>query len=136
MATPQALTDLSQKLRACADALNAYADSQADPFDPSLSQLRTTAGHIIIDAVIIGQKQLDAMSQDVTNAIAGLQNEVNAAQNAVNTINDVKKAVSIAAAVFSAAAAIASGNELGAVNQIISLATTISSAVSASANSG
>lgn len=134
MATPQPVTDLSQAFRACADALNAYADNQTNPFDPSLSQLRTTAAHIIIEAAIIGQKQLAAMTQGVATAIAGLQTQVNSAKAAVATINDIKKAVSIGAAVLSAAASVASGNPLGAANQLISLASTISSAVSA--NSG
>jgi hypothetical protein len=131
MATPQAVTSLSQKLRSYADVLNAYADNQADPFDASLSQLRTTAAHIIIEAAIIGQKQVASMTQEVAGAIAGLQDQVNVAQTAVSTINDVKKAVSIAAAVLAAAAAVAAGNPLGAASQLVSSANTISSSVSA-----
>ncbi len=131
---PQALTDLSQTLRSCADALNDYADAQTDPLDPSLAQLRTTAGHLIVDASIIGQLQLAAMAQGVTEAITGLQDQVNAAQQAVANINKVKAAVSIGAAVLSAAAAIASGNPLGAADKVAALASTIASAIEA--NSG
>jgi hypothetical protein len=126
-----ALTDMSQTLRSCADALNDYADAQPNPFDPSLAQLRTTAVHIIIDASIIGQQELGAMTKEVSDAITGLRSQVNKAQSAVTTIDDVKVAVSIAAAVFSAAAAFATGNPLSASDKIVALTNTIASAISA-----
>jgi hypothetical protein len=128
------LIDLSQTLRSVADALNDYADTQADPFDPSLAQLRTTAAHLIIDASIIGQRQLGAMAKEVSDAIAGLQGQVRDAQNAIKIIDNVKAAVSIGAAVLSVAAAVATGNPLGAADKVTALADMIASAIKA--NSG
>ncbi len=130
----QALTDLSQTLRNCADALNDYADQQADPFDPSLAPLRQTAADLISAASKIGQMELSDMAAEVSAAITGLQQQVRDAQQAIVTINRIKAAVRISAAVLSAAAAIATGNPLGAADQVAALASTIDDEIKA--NSG
>jgi hypothetical protein len=131
--TPQPILDLSKAFRDCADALNDYADRAPDPLDPSLSTLRVTAAHLVNEASIIGQMQLATLAQDVAGAINGLQIQVNAAQRALATIQAVKNVVSVAAAVFSTAAAVASGNPLGAAQQVASLVSTIATTLHANA---
>jgi hypothetical protein len=123
----QAMTDLSDVFRKYANALNDYADRQSNPLDPSLAQVRTTAAHLSVDAAIIAQKQLNALTQAAEDAISGLQAQVKVAQTALDTLTDIKAAVSIGAAVLAAAAAIASGNFTGAVAQVVALGSTIAS---------
>ena len=74
------------------------------------------------------------MAAEVSAAITGLQQQVRDAQQAIVTINRIKVAVRISAAVLSAAAAIATGNPLGAADQVVALASTIDDEIKA--NSG
>jgi hypothetical protein len=71
------------------------------------------------------KRKLDGLAQDAQAAISGLQAQVKVAQNAVDTLNDIKAAVSEAASVLSAAAAIASGNFMGAESQVVALGNAI-----------
>jgi hypothetical protein len=77
--------------------------------------------------VIFDVTELDDLAQDAQDAISGLQAQVKVAQNALDTLNDIKAAVSVAAPMLSAAAAIASGNFMGAAPQVVALGNAIAS---------
>ncbi len=134
--TAQALVDLSNALSDFSDKLDDYIKSSGDPFTPVMQQLRNMDTHIAADADLIGRLAVEALANEVRTAISDLNDQVKVARTTLDSIHNVKTALSIVAAVLSTAAAISTGNPLASAQSVLSLAQVIASAVQASNSAG
>jgi hypothetical protein len=128
--TAQALVDLSRALSDYSDKLDEYIKAH-DPFSPDMLQLTKLEMHISSEATAIANMAVEVLVPGVEAALGDLSQKVAAAKQTLETINTVKLALSITAAVFSAAVSIASGNPLSAAGAVLSLADTVAGAVKA-----
>jgi hypothetical protein len=133
---PQALVNLSNTLSDFSDRLDTFIKSSGNPFTPAMRQLRDLDTHLAADADLIGRLAVDSMTNEVSAAISNLGAQVITAKQTLDRINNVKLALSVVAAVFSAAAAISTGNPLASAQSVLSLAQVVSSAVKGSGSSG
>lgn len=127
--SPDALMELSNELSEFSDKLDDYIKDSPDPFSPEMMQMRTFDGRIAMDAKIIAGIAADLAAPGVVEAIGHLKAEVARANETLKSIENAKLALSLVASVLSAAAAISTGNPLGAAGAIMGLVNGIAGAI-------
>jgi hypothetical protein len=127
----QALQGLADALSDFSDKLDDYIKGSGNPFTPEMQSLRNIDTQIAVDAASIAQLAVEAMAGDVRNALADLARQVDRAKDTLKNINNAKTALSVVAAVLTAAAGISTGNPLGAAQGVLSLVSVVSGAVDA-----
>lgn len=131
--TAQQLLDYATSLTQSAQVLNDRAN------DPNLSFADAKIGHdkawaISQQAWKINSLAIAALEDGVATAVSNLTQANDKANAFIKAAGDFQTALSVGAALLSVAAAIASGNPLGAVASVNSLITTINSAMTANGN--
>ena len=125
----EALQNLADALSDFSDKLDDYIKASGNPFTPEMQSLRNIDTQIAVDAATISRIAAEAMGDDVRNALADLAQQVDRAKDTLKNINNAKTALSIVAAVLTAAAGISTGNPLGAAQGVISLVNVVAGAV-------
>lgn len=131
MTTPDALMGLSNELSDFSDKLDDYIKDAPDPFNPEMMQLRILDTRIAVDAKIIAGIAADLAAPGVLQAIGDLNVQVGRAKETLQEINNAKLALSLVASVLSVAAAISTGNPLGAATAVLGLVDTLKGAINA-----
>lgn len=133
MPTAQELVDLSTRLTDIVKAINTIVGKQQLPFDATTTKLSNTAATLAIHANSIGQAGLDALANNVRGAIGQLSDQVQAANAALQQIQDVKRALSIVSIILGASASIAgsvaSGNWGGVAGDIVTCVNNLKNAI-------
>jgi hypothetical protein len=135
MPTAQQLVDMSTELTDTVKAINSIVGKQQLPFNADTTNLSNAAFLLAAQANTIGQVGLDALASDVGGAVSQLNDQVAAANSALQRINDVKKALNIVGVVLtsagSIAASVATGNWVGAAGDVLTLVKNLKTAISA-----
>jgi ABC-type transporter Mla subunit MlaD len=127
----QALQDLADALSDFSDKLDSYIKGSGDPFTPVMQNLRTIDTQIAVDAALIARLAVESMADDVRAALADLKQQVDRAKDTLQNINNAKTALSVVAAVLTAAAGISTGNPLAAAQGVSALVNVVAGAVDA-----
>jgi hypothetical protein len=126
--TPQELRTLADALRDASDGIDAKIKSTLDPLSPQGQHLRDIALHLATYALAIGTMAVGALAPGVDTAIDDLTGQVNDAQQTLANIQGAEKILTVAAALLSVAAAVASRDPLGAVQGVDALTAVIKNA--------
>jgi hypothetical protein len=113
------------------DALDDYIKASSNMFSPEMVHLRDMDSHIATYAATLGQTEVDKLEADVPAALTALQTQITSAKTTIAQMKTVQSVLSVVSAVLSVAANISTGNPLGSAQAVLSLAQTISSALSA-----
>lgn len=130
-ATPQELRSLGDALRDASDAIDSKIKSTLDPLSPQGQHLRDISLHLATYALKIGTMAVAALAQGVGPAINDLTQHINEAKQVLTTITSIDKAMSIAAAMLSVAASVASRDPIGTVQGVTSLISLVQNATTA-----
>jgi len=127
-------TGLNELIIALQDAAAAITNNPTlDPLSPEGQKLQKTARDITDCAVTIGGFALDALQPELRTAIENLKNNIDAASDTLAEIDNVHKALSIAAAILAVAASVASKDPVGSVQALESLVASLQNITDANA---
>lgn len=125
------LDQLADTLRSLSDQIDADIKASADPSSAPMQQLRSLDTQIALQATMIAELSVEELQGDVAAAIDTLNGVVCQAKDAIASLENVKAALGIVAAVLDAATAIGTGNPLNAATGIVDLAQSVSAAIDA-----
>jgi hypothetical protein len=126
--TPQELTALADALRDASDSIDAKVKSTLDPLSPQGQHLRDISLHLATYALTIGAMAVGELSPGVDAAINDLAGQIDDAKQTLANIQGVEKTLTVAAALLSVAAGVASRDPLGTVDGIDALTSVIKNA--------
>jgi hypothetical protein len=129
--TSNALMTLSSALCDFSDKLDDYIKDAPDPFSAEMVQLRSFDTRIAMDAKIIAGIAAELAAPGVRDAITDLTTQVDNAKSTLRQVNDTKVALSLVASVLSVAAAISTGNPLGAACPVLGLVNAVQGTIQA-----
>jgi ElaB/YqjD/DUF883 family membrane-anchored ribosome-binding protein len=129
--TAPSLDQLADTLRSLSDQLDEDIKASADPTATPMQQLRSLDTQIALQAAAIAELSVEELQNEVAAAIDTLNNVVGQAKDAIASLQNVKAALGIVAAVLDAAVAIGTGNPLNAATGIVDLAQSVSAAIDA-----
>jgi uncharacterized protein YdgA (DUF945 family) len=129
--TPQELSNLADALTDASHTIDRQVNTTLDPLSPQGQHLRDISAHIAFSATQIRTLAVAALAQDVKDAIADLTHNVDVAKQKIAEIEGIQRALSIAAALLSVAAAVVTKDPLGAVSGISNLIDIIKGATGA-----
>jgi hypothetical protein len=129
--TAPSLEDLADALRSLSDQLDADIKASDDPSSAEMQQLRSFDTEIALAAAAIAELSVAELQDAVAAAIQNLNGVIGQAKDAIASLENVKAALAIVAAVVNAAVAVGTGNPLGAATGIIDMAQSVSTAIDA-----
>jgi hypothetical protein len=129
MPTANELSKLADSLSAAAQAIDDRVNTTMDPLSPQGQHLKDISAHIAHSATQVRALAIAALAPDVAGAVNDLTSNMGLAKATLDQIKNVQKILSIAAAVLSVAAAVATKDPFGAAQGVINLISIIEGAL-------
>ena len=118
---PEELSTLADSLTDAAHAIDQFVNTTLDPFSPQGSHLKDISTHIAFSATQVRGLAVEAFGAQVAAAVSDLTANIKVAGDRIGIIANVQKVLSLAAALLSVAAAVATKDPVGTVSGVANL---------------